>query len=43
MRVVTTTMLFVAVATALTGCGRGGGSRARVLRMEIANPAGPSH
>jgi TRAP-type C4-dicarboxylate transport system substrate-binding protein len=43
MRAVTTTLLFVAVATALTGCGRGGGSHARVLRMEIANPAGPSH
>ncbi|TML05995.1 MAG: hypothetical protein E6G41_08810 [Actinobacteria bacterium] len=43
MRAVTIALLVVAVATALTGCGRGGGSRARVLRMEIANPAGLAH
>jgi len=43
VRAVTTTLLFIAVATAPAGCSRGGGSPARVLRMEIANPAGPAH
>jgi TRAP-type C4-dicarboxylate transport system substrate-binding protein len=43
VRAVTTTLIFIAVAAALTGCSRGGGSPARVLRMEIANPAGAAH
>jgi TRAP-type C4-dicarboxylate transport system substrate-binding protein len=43
MRAVTTMLPFIAVAAALTGCAGGGGSPTRVLRMEIANPAGPAH
>ena len=43
MRAVIGTLLLVAVAGALGGCGGGGGSHARVLRMEVANPGGPAH